>query len=75
MTRDLREYTKQTNVRLGIGAVLLLFIIGTALIWIIYGFGAAMVGLLCLVGALVPIGLIFFSLQLLDWINKRANPD
>jgi len=75
MTRDLREYTKQTNVRLGIGAALLLFIIGTALIWIIYGFGAAMVGLLCLVGALVPIGLIFFSLQLLDWINKRANPD
>jgi len=75
MTRDLREYTKQTNVRLGIGAVLLLFIVGTGLIWIIYGFGPAMMGLLCLLGALVPIGLILLSLQLLDWISKRADRD
>ncbi len=75
MTRDLREYTKQTNVRLGIGAAFLLLIIGTGLIWLIYGFGAAMMGLLCLIGALVPIGLIFLSLQLLDWIGKRANRD
>jgi hypothetical protein len=75
MTRDLREYTKQTNVRLGIGGALLLLIIGTGLIWIIYGFSAAMMGLLCLLGALVPIGLILFSLQLLDWIGKRANRD
>ncbi len=73
MKRDLREYAKQTNIRLGVGAALLLFIIGTALIWFIYGFGAAMMGLLCLVAALVPVALIFFSLQLLDWINKRAN--
>lgn len=75
MTRDLREYAKKTNVRLGIGAALLLFIVGTVLIWVIYGFGPAMMGLLCLLGALVPIGLILFSLQLLDWITKRANRD
>jgi len=75
MARDLREYTKQTNVRLGIGAALLLLIIGGGLIWFIYGFGAAMMGLLCLLGALLPISLIFFSLQILDWINKRANRD
>jgi len=75
MTRDLREYTKQTNVRLGIGAALLLLIIGAGLIWFIYGFGAAMMGLLCLLGALVPISLILFSLQILDWITKRANRD
>jgi hypothetical protein len=75
MTRDLREYTKQTNVRLGIGAALLLLIIGTGLIWFIYGFGAAMMGLLCLLGALVPISLILLSLKLLEWIGKRANRD
>ena len=75
MTRDLREYTKQTNVRLGIGAALLFLIIVIGLIWFIYGFGAAIMGLLCLLGALVPIGLILLSLQLLDWIGKRANRD
>jgi hypothetical protein len=75
MTRDLRKYAKQTNVRIGIGATILLFVAGIGLIWLIYGAGAAMMGLLCLLGALVPIGLIFLSLQLLDWIQKRANRD
>jgi hypothetical protein len=75
MKRDLREYARQTNVRLGIGAALLLFVIGLGLIWLFYGFGAAVMGLLCILGALVPIGLIFLALQLLDWINKRANRD
>jgi uncharacterized SAM-binding protein YcdF (DUF218 family) len=53
----------------------LLLVVGLGLIWLIYGFGSAMMGLLCLLGALVPIGLIFLSLQLLDWISKRANRD
>lgn len=75
MPRDLRKYAQQTNVRLGVGAALLLFIVGIALIWWIYGAGAAVVGLLCLLGALVPIVLIYLSLQLLDWIQKRANRD
>ena len=73
MTRDLRKYAKQTNVRLGVGAVLLLLIVGTLLIYYIYGFGAAMGGLLCILAALVPIALIFISLEILDWIQKRAN--
>ena len=75
MTRDLRNYSKQTNVRLAIGAGFLLLIVGTGLIWWIYGPGAAMMGLLCLLGAAVPIGLIVFSLQILEWIEKRANRD
>ena len=73
MTRDLREYAKQTNVRIAIGAALLLFILGTGLIWLIYGFGPAVMGLLCLLAALVPIGLILLSLLLLEWITKRAD--
>jgi len=73
MTRDLRKYAKQTNVRLGVGAFLLLLIVGTGLIYYIYGPSAAVGGLLCLGAALVPISLILLSLALLDWIQKRAN--
>lgn len=75
MSRDLRKYVRDTNTRILIGAILLLFIVGIALIWIIYGFGAAVTGFLCLLGALVPIALIFFALFGLDWIVKRANRD
>ncbi len=75
MTRDLRKYAQQTNVRLGISIVLFFFVVGTGLIWWVYGFGAAMMGLLCLVGALIPAGLIFLSLKGLDWINERAHRD
>jgi hypothetical protein len=75
MIRDLRSYMKDTNVRLIFGALAMLFIVGDGLIWIIYGFGAAMMGLLCMLGAFVPIGLIFLLLNLSDWIVKRANRD
>lgn len=75
MTRDLRKYARQTNVRLGVGAFFLLFVVGVALIYAVYGAGAAVMGLLCLLGALVPVVLIFLSLAILDWIQKRANPD
>ena len=73
MTRDLRKYARQTNVRLGVGAGLLLVIVGIGLTYFIYGPSAAVGGLLCLFAALVPIGLIVLSFALLDWIQKRAN--
>jgi len=75
MSRDLRKYMKDTNVRLIVGALFALFVVGDGLIWLIYGPGAAMMGLLCMLGAFVPIGLILFFLGLLDWIVKRANRD
>ena len=73
MTRDLRKYAKQTNVRIGVGAFLLLLIVGTGLIYLVYGSGAAVGGLLCLGAAAVPIALIFISLELMDGIQNRAN--
>lgn len=75
MNRDLRKYVKDTNVRLIVGALLLLFLVGDGLIWLIYGAGAAMMGLLCMLGAFVPIGLIFLFLFISDWIVKRAGRD
>jgi hypothetical protein len=73
--RDLREYANSTNARILFGAFFFLFIVGVGLIWAIYGLGAAIMGLLCLLGAFVPIGLIVLSLYGLDWITKRANRD
>jgi len=71
--RDMRAYAKQTNVQLVLGAFALLFIFGLGLIWMIYGVGAAFIGFLCLLGALVPIVLILFFLVGMDWIVKHAN--
>lgn len=75
MSRDLRKYMKDTNVQLIGGALLMLFVVGLGLIWAIYGFGAAVMGFLCILGAMVPIALIFFFLNLSDWILKRAGRD
>jgi len=73
--RDLRKYAQQTNVRLGVGAFLLLFVVGLGLIYMIYGSGAAIMGLLCLLAGITPLVLIALSLAVLDWIYKRANRD
>jgi hypothetical protein len=75
MTRDLRKYTRQTNVRLIAGALLLLFIVGDGLIYLFYGKGAAILGLLCLLGGMVPVVLTMLVLLLLDWIRKRVDRD
>jgi hypothetical protein len=70
----LRAYARQTNVRLGLGAFVLLFGVGIVLIYLIYGARAAVAGVFCLLGALVPIVLILFALYGIDWVVKRARP-
>ena len=75
MIRDLRKYARQTGVRLAAGALLLLFLVGDGLIYLIYGAGPALMGLVCLLGGLFPVGLVILILILLEWITKRANPD
>lgn len=72
--RDLREYAKQTNVRLALGAFILVFVIGVALIWAIYGEQAAGMGLICLMAALLPVILILVVFAGIEWILKRARP-
>lgn len=74
MKRDLREYARQTNVRLIVAAFVLLFIVGLGLIYVIYGPGAAGIGFLCLLGGLLPIALILVALYGMDWIVKRGRP-
>jgi len=74
LSRDLRKYTRDTNVRLAAGAFLLLFLVGIGLIWAIYGQSAAAMGFLCLLAAVAPVILIFAVFLAIEWILKRARP-
>jgi hypothetical protein len=73
MTRDLRKYARQTNFRLAVGAILLLFIIGDGLIYFFYGKGAALLGLLCILAGLTPVVLVVLIFVLMDWVRKRID--
>jgi multisubunit Na+/H+ antiporter MnhB subunit len=72
--KDLREYSKQTKVRLALGAFILLFVVGVGLIWVFYGEGAAGMGLTCLLAALFPVILILGIFVCIDWLLKHARP-
>jgi hypothetical protein len=75
MARDLRRYARQTNVRLFLGFILLLFVVGIGLIYVYYGPGAAVMGVLCVIAGLAPLLLIWLALWGIEWIVRRANPD
>jgi hypothetical protein len=75
LSRDLRKYARSTGVQLTVGAIFLLLIVGVGLIYLIYGPGAAIMGLTCLLAGLAPVILIVLVLYLFDWIVKRARPE
>jgi len=71
MSRDLRQYSKQTIQRLITGGLILLFAVGGALIFHFYGGGAAILGIVCLLAGLMPIGIIILILGIMEWIVER----
>jgi hypothetical protein len=71
--RDLRRYAKQTNTRLAVGFVLLLFFVGDGLIYYFYGLGAAVSGLICIFAGLFPIVLIWLVLLVVEWVARNAD--
>jgi hypothetical protein len=73
MRRDLRKYAQQTNIRLVLGFVILLFVVGDGLIYWVYGKEAALLGLTCMLIGLAPLLLIGLALWAIDWFVKRAN--
>lgn len=73
--RDLRAYARATQRRLVLGAVLLLLLVGTGLIALFQGSEAVVGALLCFAVVLMPVGLIFLVLQLVDWAARRARDD
>lgn len=70
MSKDLRQYSRQTNRRLMIGFLVLVFLVGGGLIFFLYGRGAGITGLFCLLGALVPVLLVVLLLWILDRVVK-----
>jgi hypothetical protein len=72
MPRDLRRYASQTNTRLILGGLLLLFVVGDGLIYVFYGRSAALLGLVCLAAGLSPLALIWLALWAIEWIANRA---
>ena len=73
MSRDMRNYAKQTNFRLIVGGIILVFLIGDGLVYLIYGPAAAVSGLLCIGAGLVPLALILIVFWVMDLIVKKAN--
>ena len=71
MSRDLRKYTKNTNVRLVIGFLALVFLVGDGLIFLFYGREAGIFGLVCLLGALVPVLLTIIFLAIAERVVKK----
>lgn len=74
MKRDLRAYARQTNVRLAVGAIVVLVVVGGGLIWFIYGKEAASVGLFCLAAGLTPVVLILLVFWGIEWILRSGRP-
>jgi Na+/melibiose symporter-like transporter len=75
MTFDPRKYARQTTFRLILGGILIIFIIGIGLIYLIYGPGAAMTGLICLGAGMGIIFIILIIFWVMDRIVKRANEE
>jgi len=73
--RDLRKYASQTHTRLIVGGLVLLFLIGDGLIYLLWGAAPALMGVIGLGAGLLPILLILIIFWIMDWIVRRANQD
>lgn len=56
--RDLRAYARQTQMRLLLGFIALLYLVGGGLIYLFYGPAAMLTAWLCLTAGLAPLALI-----------------
>jgi threonine/homoserine/homoserine lactone efflux protein len=73
MKQDLRKYSQQTIIRMVIGGILFIFIIGNLLIYIFFGQQALWTGISCMLSGLLPLGAIYLVFLALDYFLKKYN--
>ncbi len=73
--RDMRKYSRDTFIRLGIFGLVLILVVGNLLIRWIYGPEAVGLSTTCMLVALIPGVLIGLFLALSSWVVKRARDD
>jgi len=71
VSRNLRDYAKNTKTRLVIGFLAIVFLVGDGLIFLFYGKEAGVFGLVCLLGALLPVMLVILFLAIADRVVQK----
>ena len=74
-SEGLDKYASQTRIRAVLWFIVILIGVGLGLVWWFYGRAAAFFGFLCLLGMLLPIGLIAVALMGLDVFVKKTDRD
>lgn len=68
---DPGRHRRQTEVRLLIGGLACVAIVGGGLVWVLYGFQAAVTAVICLLAAAGILGLLWLILTLLEsWVKE-----
>ena len=68
---DPRRHWQQTQVRLLVGGLAIVGIVGGGLVWLLYGRAAAITTWFCLVGGALVLGLLWVVLGFLEWWVKE----
>lgn len=68
----MRDFRGQTDRRLFAGFFLILVFVGGGLIYWLYGPSAAILGVVCLLAGMAPVGLLWLILKGLEAWGKRT---
>jgi len=71
--RDLRNYARATTRRLVVGVIIIVFVIGDGLIFLIYGQNAGQMALICTGLGLAPLVLVGIILWFLGWFARSVS--
>ena len=69
---DLRKQQRQAEQHLAWWVAFFLVVVGGATIWLVYGLGAALLGMVCLIGGALLFGLLWL---IVSWIERWAGQE